>query len=112
MKPQPRPMVFTEFCTQVLRVALTPGQLVLCKIAFDGLEPGDLKGRERELARKIFGDVDRIPPEARHVLIAVVGARAGKSYILAALRLLHLALTVSLDTLAPGEIAVSRRIFG
>ena len=49
--------------------------------------------------------IDSVPPEARHVFVAVCGARAGKSYIFGALRLLHLALTSPLDTLAPGELA-------
>src|SRR6185436_12399976 len=38
-------------------------------------------------------------------VVAVCGARGGKTYVLVALRILHLALTVSLDTLAPGEVA-------
>jgi hypothetical protein len=98
-------MSFTQFCATVLGVTLTPAQRVLCAVAFDGVEPVSLKGADREIARKLFGDVDQIPPEARHVLVAVCGARGGKTY-LCALRLLYLALTVPLDTLAPGELAV------
>ncbi len=41
----------------------------------------------------------------RRNVAAVFGGRSGKSYALGALRLLHLALTVSLHTLAPGEEA-------
>lgn len=99
------PLSFVEFATDVLHVQLSPGQRVLCLVAFDGAHPRDLPASDRELARQIFGDCDTIPPEARHVLAALCGARAGKSYILCGLRLLHLALTVSLDTLAPGELA-------
>lgn len=98
-------MKFTAFCSRVLRVRLTLGQRVVCLIAYDGLEPRDLDGEERELARQIFGDVDVIPPESRAVFVAVCGARGGKSYVLCALRLLHLALTLPLAALAPGEVA-------
>ncbi len=96
---------FTAFARDVFAVELTPGQRVLCAVAFDGVEPGDLQGADRELARAIFGDVDTIPPGARAVLCAVCGARGGKTYLLGALRLLHLALTVSLESMAPGEAA-------
>lgn len=99
------PISFTKFVAKVLRVKLTIGQRVLCLVAYDGLEPKDLEGDEREVARRIFGDIDVIPPEARAVVVAVCGARAGKTYILGALRLLHLALTVPLTSLAPGEVA-------
>lgn len=100
-----RPLPFTRFVAEVLRVKLTPGQRVIALVAFDGLEPQDLTGDDRELARVIFGEVDIIPPEARAVVVAVCGARGGKSYILCGLRLLHLALTVPLTSLAPGEQA-------
>lgn len=100
-------LAFVPFVRDVLSVKLTPAQRVLAAVAFDGAEPRDLEGDDRDLARRLFGDVETIPAEARHVLVAVCGARAGKSYVLGALRLLHLALTVPLDTLAPGELAVA-----
>lgn len=102
-----RPVPFVPFVEQVLRVTLTPAQRVLCLVAYDGKEPGELQGEEREVARRLFGDVERIPAEARHVIVIVAGARGGKSYILCALRLLYLALTAPLDTLAPGELAAA-----
>lgn len=86
-----------------MAVRPTPGQLAIIKVAYDGLEPIQLPEAERDLARQAFGNVERVPPDCRRVICAVCGARAGKSYILAALRLLHLAFTVPLDTLAPGE---------
>lgn len=98
---------FVPFVTSVLGIALTPAQRVLALVAFDGRQPGELDGEERDLARKLFGDVEFIPPDARHVVVAVCGARAGKSYVVGALRLLHLALTVPLSTLAAGEVAVA-----
>lgn len=104
-RPAWRALPFTRFVAEVLRVQLTPAQQALCLVAFDGIEPRDLDPASRELARQIFGDVDVIPAEARHVIAALCGARAGKSYIFGALLLLYLALTVPLDTLAPGEVA-------
>ena len=102
-----KPIPFVRFVEEVLRVKLTPAQRVLCRISYDGADQCDLAGEERELARRLFGDVERVPPEARHVFVAVCGARGGKSYVLCALRLLFLALTVPLDALAPGELAAA-----
>jgi hypothetical protein len=96
-------VTFLDFVSR-LGVALTRAQRVLALIAFDGLEPRDLVGDDREMARALIGDVDKIPALARAVLVAVCGARSGKSY-LSALRLLHLAVTVDLQVLAPGEVA-------
>jgi hypothetical protein len=98
---------FSHFVETFARVALTIAQRVLCLVAYDGLEPRDLVGEERDVARMLFGDVDVIPASARHVLVVVAGARGGKSYVICALRLLYLALTVSLETLAPGERAAA-----
>lgn len=102
-------MKFTEFCAELERETGMPhlqdGMLVFCLVCFDGLEPRDLPPEQRKIARQIFGPVDVFPPEARAVLAVVAGARGGKSYVIGALRILHLALTVSLLTLAPGETA-------
>lgn len=98
---------FVDFVEGVLNVELTPGQRVIGRVAYDGVDPVELEGDERELAREIFGLVDRVPAQARAVFVAVCGRGAGKSYILAALRALHLALTVTFARLAPGEVAVS-----
>lgn len=98
------PKSYVAFCSW-LGVSLEPGQLVIAKVAYDGMEPIDLPVDEREIAREIFGDVDRIPKGARDVIVAICGGRGGKTYVVVALRVLHLALTVSLATLAPGEVA-------
>jgi hypothetical protein len=98
-------MSYTRFVASI-GVKLTRPQLALCLVAFDGLEPRDLRGDLRKHARTIFGNLDTIPARARRVLVAVCGARGGKTYTLGALRLLHLAVTVSLATMAPGERAV------
>lgn len=94
---------FVNFAENILGVKLTTGQRVLSKIGFDGAQPSDLAPDELELFVKLFGaDVKTIPDECRSLLVVVIGARAGKTY-LSSLRLLHLALTVNLDSLAPGE---------
>lgn len=99
-----RGVTFVALCRE-LRVTLEPGQETIALVAFDGVDPIDLPERLRPLARRIFGPVDSIPPEARAVLALVAGARGGKSYVFGGLRIVHLALTVPLDTLAPGEKA-------
>lgn len=99
-----RGVSFTRFCTEC-GITLSAGQLALTLVAYDGLEPRDLPADLRPLARIIFGPVDVIPAEARRVLALVAGARGGKSYVIGALRVLHLALTVSLAPLRPGQEA-------
>lgn len=74
-------LTFVEFCAW-LRVRLTDGQRCIVDVAYDG-------------------------PERRRTFVAVCGARAGKSYVLVALRLLWGCFTRRLDTLAPGERAVA-----
>lgn len=98
-----RSVSFVEFCARI-GVRLTPGQRVLAAVAFDGADPATLPPPERAIAARLFGDMDVIPSSAHGVLTIVAGARSGKSF-LGALRILHLALTVPLDTLAPGEQA-------
>lgn len=95
---------FLAFVASVLSVTLTRAQRILCSVMFNGREPGDFGGEERNLARELFGDVAKAEAIARTVAVIVAGARSGKTY-LAALRLLHLALTTSLRSLAPGERA-------
>jgi len=97
-------MTFADFVTS-LAITLTPAQRVLARVAFDGVEPRQMRGESRRIARQLFGDIDTIPLVARAVMVWVVGARSGKSW-LSALRLLHLALTCDLSRLAAGEIAV------
>lgn len=97
---------FEAFVTS-LGIKLSRGQRILTAVAFDGLEPGSFEGGDRDVAQLIFGDVETIPPEARAVLVAVCGARGGKSYLLGALYSLYRALTADLNTLAAGELAVA-----
>lgn len=99
-------MSFTQFVQTVLAVVLTATQRVLCLVAFDGINPIDLDLADRAIAFQLFGAVDRFPRQARGVLVLVAGARSGKSY-LGALYSLWRALTASLSSLAPGELAVA-----
>ena len=94
---------FTRFLSW-LGVRLEPGQRVYAMVALDAIDPCDLEVGERELARRLFGPVDRVPELARRVVAAVCGARSGKTY-LGSLYLLYLALTVDVSALAPGESA-------
>lgn len=97
---------FVEFCVR-LKVALSDAQRVLVTVAFDGVDPIDLPEADREIAKKLFGEVGRFPSVTRAVLVAVCGARGGKSYILSALYSLWRALYADLSTMAPGEVAVA-----
>lgn len=100
------PVGFSEFCRLVLGIALTLGQATMCAVAFDGADPCQLVGAQRELARELFGAIDTIPAAARAVFAGTIGARSGKTW-LGALRLLHLALVCNLAGLAAGEIAAA-----
>ncbi len=96
---------FLRSVVQVERsVQLTLAQWVLVRVCFDGADPADLSEPEQAIARELFGDVHRFPPEARHVLALLKGARIGGSW-LCALYVLYAALTCSLAGLAVGEIA-------
>lgn len=105
MRAVRRPITFLQFCAR-LGVVLEGAQTVLCRVAFDGVDPIDLAPDERAIAAQVFGPrVERFSPLQRQVLVVSIGARSGKTYLLIALRALHLALTVDLSRLAPGEIA-------
>lgn len=92
---------FAKWC----KVKLEPGQVVYGKVALDGVQPKDLVGEERELARQLFGDVETVSSRKRKTIAAVCGARGGKSYVMGALTMLWLALTVDVSKVAPGQVA-------
>lgn len=102
MKPAMKAVAFTRFTT--LRALLTAGQRAFAKVAYDGLEPADLTGAERERAREIWGDVETIPAEARRVVVQVKGRDVGGSR-LGAERCLHLGYTLPLDRIGYDELA-------
>ncbi len=98
-----RPMAFVGFCTKVLRLHLTAGQRVLCAVAFDGVQPAQLDGADREIARQLFGDVDGVPPMARRVLVLVLGRGSGKTTIAAAYGIWRMC-TADLSRCGPGDV--------
>lgn len=100
-------MRFVDFCDKVVGIALTPAQRVLTLVAFDGVEPRELTGAERDIAVELFGPIDTIPTEARAVLVALCGGRGGKSRVLCGIYSLWRALLADLSGLAPGEQAVA-----
>lgn len=105
-KQPTQPIGFIDFCEQVLKIKLTVGQKVIGKICYDGVPAKSLTDPEEiKYCKKIFGGLIDVPDKAKRVTALVAGRGSGKSSILAACRLLHLALTVPLQRLAPGEIA-------
>ncbi|MEO7032730.1 MAG: hypothetical protein ABI548_02780 [Polyangiaceae bacterium] len=100
-------MKFVDFCARVVGIELTPAQRVLASVAFDGMEPHELIGADRDIAAELFGPIDAIPPEARAVLVALCGGRGGKSRVLCGVYSLWRALLADLSGLAPGEQAVA-----
>ena len=57
---------------------LERGQVVACKVAFDGAQPKDLEGEEREAAREMFGDLDEIAPSCSTCSFLSSGAAAAR----------------------------------
>jgi len=95
---------FLQFLRGVLGVtSLTEPQRVFVRVVFDGIDPARLTGRDRDLARQLFGDVETIPPEARAVLAMLKGARVGGTW-LCSLWLLYRAVTADCSGLAAGEL--------
>ncbi len=99
-------MTFTEFCQAELGLVLTAGQRVLSKIAFDGLEPQDLVGADRDLARVLFGEVDTVPPAARRVLVLLLGRISGKTLLSAAMAI-YTMVTADVGACGPGDLPVA-----
>jgi len=93
---------FTEFCT--LSSKLTDAQRAFAKVAYDGLDPDDLTGIERDKAEAVFGPVRTVPAAARRVVVQVKGRDVGGSR-LGAERCAHLALTIPLDRIGQEELA-------
>lgn len=97
------PPTFLGFLEK-LGVRPKPGQAEFIRVAYDRVEPVD-----RALAVTIFGDIDfsDLSLGARAVVAAVCGGRAGKTYLLIALRLVHGMLVRDLSSMAPGQRAVA-----
>jgi len=95
--------LFLDF-VRALGIKLTRAQRVLVSVCCDGVQPSSFRGVDRHVARRLFGDVESVPAELRTVVLWLKGARIGGTW-LAALRTLHLALTLDLGSLAAGEAA-------
>lgn len=93
------PRRFREFL-RYLGIEPTRGQSELIRVAYDAGSPVD-----RELGRKIFGGLPMDEGKHFRVVCAVCGARAGKSYLLIALRMVWGMLVRDLRVLAPGQRA-------
>jgi len=95
---------FTAFARDVLRLSLTRAQLVLARVVFDGVDPIDLEDdQDRAIASIMFGGADRIPEDARRVIVLRLGRGSGKSTICAA-RSIHRMLTADLSSCGPGDV--------
>lgn len=101
-----RTVAFTPFVEgrEGQGLALWPGQRAFAAVAFDHREPAALDEQTRTTATQIFGPIESVPPEARRVIAMVKGRDVGGTR-LAALRLLHLALTLPLEQLDRTEPA-------
>ena len=106
-------MRFTDFARRILRLRLTLGQSVCSKVAFDGLNPCDLKGAERAIADVMFGGVEVIPESARRNLVLRCGRGSGKS-LLAAAHGVYRLFTADIRSCGPGDepavIVISPRL--
>jgi hypothetical protein len=96
-------MTFLQFLKAVGFKA-TAAQRVMCTVAFDDVDPCDLEGEDRELARSLFGAMEKAPMEARDVVAITKGARIGGT-LLSAHFVLWRAMFAPLPSLAPGELA-------
>jgi hypothetical protein len=98
-------MPFRQFQRDVLRVQRTLPQQVLFAVGIDHVDPIDLPtAEEREIARVLFGDLDRIPASAHGTFALLKGARVGGTLGCSEV-LLWSALTCDLSGLARGEQA-------
>jgi hypothetical protein len=97
------PLSFTVFCSDVLGVTLEPAQRVFWSVAGGEVQPRELEGDDRDLARAIFGDVDEVPEGVRGVVAMLKGADIGATFV-GGLRLLWRALTAPMGDAAPGEV--------
>ena len=61
----------------------TSAQSALAKVCFDGVQPRDLDGEEREVAREIFGPIDEVADSARGTVAIEAGRLSGKTSITA-----------------------------
>lgn len=94
---------FHEFCSKVLDLHLTPGQLVVAKIAFGPYEPKDLVGEERELALQMFGGLESVPDTAKRYVCLRLGRGSGKTTMCSAYGV-YKAVTHNISKCGPGDV--------
>jgi len=88
---------YTSYC-KLVGLHLRPGQLAFAKVAYDGLDPTDLQGDERDRCRLIYGPAERIPAAARAVVVQDKGRDVGGTRMGAG-RLVQLGAALPLDGL-------------
>ncbi len=103
--PTRRPITCVEFCRKTIGLELTLGQEAFLAVAVDGRLPRELRRAVRDAALTMFGDIEEIPPLARHVALAVLGRDSGKTELGAAVALFKL-FTVDLSRVGEGDIPV------
>ena len=75
---------FYVFCESVLRLKLTTGQRVICKVAFGEYDPEDLEGDERDIALQLFGGLQNVPAKAKRFVCMRLGRGSGKTTLCSA----------------------------
>jgi hypothetical protein len=93
---------FVTFAEETLGLEFTAPWRVLLRVAIDGVQPRQLEGEEREIARRLFGDVDEIHPRLRRVLVWRLGRSSGKTTVSAAI-CIYCAWTATLRS-GPGHV--------
>lgn len=94
---------FWQFCEMVLGLKLTLGQRVIAKVAFGNYDPIDLPEAESEIAKTLFGGLDRVSEEAKRYVIMRLGRGSGKTTLCAAFAI-YTAVTADLSMCGPGDV--------
>lgn len=94
---------FFLFCEKVLGLKLTDGQKVVAKIAFGGLQPADLEGKERDLALEMFGGIENVAEGVRKYIVMRLGRGSGKTTLCSAYAV-YVCLTADLRRAGPGDV--------
>lgn len=97
---------FTDFCTKVLGLKLTPGQRVIARIAFDSEQIDDLEPEERDLAERMLGGNFHVPEFPRKVIALLLGRGSGKTTMSAAY-IIYSMMTQDLSRCGPGDIPIA-----
>jgi hypothetical protein len=103
-RPSVQAIAFVPFARNVLHLDLSPAWRVLLLIAIDGVQPRELEGEDREIARQLFGDIEEVSEAARRVLVWRLGRASGKTTLAAALGV-WIMLTAPLVRVGPGMLA-------